>query len=221
MKTLIVDDHALFRDGLRLLLGSFLPLDDVQVCASGEEALACLSHTEYALILLDWMLGPGLSGTSLISALQHAQSTVRVIVVSGDGSPASIRLAIDSGAAGYIPKDTPSALLIHALRLVASGGIYLPPAAMGVGAADSAPAIVNGANRTLKSALEAFPGLTPRQLEVMTAMARGLPNKSIARELNISDSTVKQHLRSVFQALGVQNRTEVVYALAHAGVHIG
>lgn len=214
MRTLIVDDHALFSEGLRLLLTASTPIDDVTCCTSGEEALRLATQTPFDLVLLDWNLGRSLSGAALIEALRAALPSARLVVVSGESAAAHVREAIDAGAVGFVPKESSSALLIDALRVTAHGGIYLPLAALQPSAA--APVAPSG----LRTIADAFPQLTAREAQVLGRVARGLSNKQIARELDIADGTVKQHLNAIYQELDVHNRTEAVYLLAKSGVRI-
>lgn len=215
MQILIVDDHLLFAESLRLLLlGAMDTACSVRCASSGADALRAAAEHEPELVLLDWNLGSEPSQEALIDALKAALPEARLVVVSGEAHAEVVRRAIDAGAAGFVPKESTPALLIGALRLIADGGIYLPPQLLR-GAA--APA---GAAGGLRSLADAYPALTPRQQEIVALLVRGLSNKAIARQLDISEGTVKQHLHPVFRALGVGNRTEAVYLLAREGVRL-
>lgn len=216
MQILIVDDHLLFAESLRLLLLGTLDADGSVRCAnSGAAALEAARQLAPELVLLDWNLGSEPSQEALIEALKTELPEARLVVVSGEAHAEVVRRAIDAGAAGFVPKESTPALLIGALRLIADGGIYLPPQLLRTGAAPTSP---GAPERALRSLAEAYPALTPRQQEIVALLVRGLSNKAIARQLDISDGTVKQHLHPVFRALGVANRTEVVYLLAREGV---
>jgi DNA-binding NarL/FixJ family response regulator len=200
MKVLLIDDHPLFRQGLRTLLlplDAELEIDEAGACA---EALERLATAAYDLVLLDLRL-PGQSGLDALEALREAAPAAPIVVLSGEDDPRTIRGAIDRGAMGFIPKSSTQELLIQALRLVLAKGIYLPPAALDGMDAD-------------------LPSLTPRQLEVLRCVIQGLPNKVIARVLDISDWTVKQHVSEVLHRLGARNRTEAVYAAAKSGLRL-
>lgn len=215
MQILIVDDHLLFAESLRLLLlGAMDTACSVRCASSGADALRAAAEHEPELVLLDWNLGSEPSQEALIDALKAALPEARLVVVSGEAHAEVVRRAIDAGAAGFVPKESTPALLIGALRLIADGGIYLPPQLLRAGTAASAPS----GQGALRSLAEAYPTLTPRQQEIVALLVRGLSNKAIARQLDISDGTVKQHLHPVFRALGVANRTEAVYLLAREGV---
>jgi DNA-binding NarL/FixJ family response regulator len=166
------------------------------------------------LVLMDWYM-PGASGPQALGQLREALPLGRLVVLSGDQSPSLIRSCIDHGAAGYIPKDAPPEVLLHALSRVMQGGIYLPQEVPKEFSAASPAAYL------LANVADSFPDLTRRQREVLCAMAQGQPNKVIARRLGISDDTVKQHLNVVYGVMDVRNRTEAVYVLAQRGIKIG
>lgn len=213
---LLVDDHALFRGGLKSLLkelGTGLVLDEAGNCT---QALERVAEHRYDLILLDLNM-PGLNRLDALAALRETVPEVPVVVLSGEDDPRVVRAAIERGAMGFIPKSATPEVLIQALRLVLAHGVYLPvavldaagalPAAQAAARADSAPA-------------PALPGLTPRQMDVLRCVIQGKPNKVIARELDVAEATVKVHLSSVLRAFGVRNRTEAVYAAAKLGLRL-
>lgn len=216
MRVLVVDDHALFREGLRLLL---LSLDAVecQVAGSAEEGLRLAHATEFDVVLLDWHM-EGLSGAEAVRQFRECALDGRIVVVSAEKSASLVRTAIDAGAVGFIPKESSPVVLQQALHTIAGGGIYLPTALLAATHQAAAPAAP--ADRQPRTIAEVFPVLTERQGDVMAAMLRGLPNKLIARQLGISDATVKTHLSAIFRELGVQSRTEAVYVAARQGVRI-
>jgi len=198
VKILLIDDHPLFRGGLKYLLRG---LDDgVETDESGDcsQALERLGAGSYDLVLLDLKL-PGVNGLDALASLRDAAPGTPLIVLSGEEDPDVVRASIERGAMGFIPKSSTPEVMIQALRLVLTRGVYLPPTAL-----DAVPAAVSAA----------LPGLTPRQMDVMRCVIRGMPNKVIARELDVSEATVKAHLTAVFQALGARNRTEAVYVAA-------
>lgn len=208
MNLLLVDDHALFRGGLKSLLqelGGDLVLDEA---GNFTQALERASARRYDLILLDLNM-PGLNRLDALTALREAVPEVPVVVLSGEDEPAVVRAAIERGAMGFIPKTATQEVLIQALRLVLARGVYLPVSVL------DAPAPARAGEPA-----SALPGLTPRQIEVLRCVIRGKPNKVIARDLDISEATVKVHLSSVLRALGVRNRTEAVYAAAKLGLRL-
>jgi DNA-binding NarL/FixJ family response regulator len=207
MDVLVVDDHALFREGLKFLLRELdgsLGIDEAPDCAA---ALARVAARRYDLVLLDLNL-PGLRGMDALAALLGAVPGTPTVVLSGEDDPQLVRSAIKAGAMGFIPKSSTHEVLIQALRLVFAGGVYLPPTALDTHTA-AAPAAGGAAL-----------GLTPRQMDVLRCVIQGKPNKSIARDLDISEGTVKAHLSAVMQALNARNRTEAVYAAAKLGLRL-
>ena len=211
MDVLVVDDHTLFREGLKFLLRELDPslgIDEAGDCAAALERVSARRHD---LVLLDLNL-PGLRGMDALAALRAAVPEVPTVVLSGEDDPQLVRSAIKAGAMGFIPKSSTREVLIQALRLVFAGGVYLPPAALDTHAA-AAPAAAYAPG-------PAPLGLTPRQMEVLRCVIQGKPNKSIARELDISEGTVKAHLSAVMQSLGARNRTEAVYAAAKLGLRL-
>ncbi len=216
MRVLMVDDHVMFLQGLKNLLGVIAPELLVDTAQSIGEAVRLAAAAAYELVLLDWHLDDS-EGEAAIASLRDAGCAARVVVLSGETDPKLIRRAIEIGAAGFIPKRYGTELMLSALNLVIQGAVFLPPEALREDAPRAAPA---GAPTTLMEAGERLTGLTPRQIDVYRAAARGLPNKLIARELGIAESTVKTHLTSVFAVLGVRNRTEAAYQASREGIRV-
>ena len=215
MNILIVDDHALFRCGLQMLLQQLVSPIEVEHAGSSLEALQYVAEGRtFDLVMLDWYM-PASSGAQSLRMLREALPQGRIVVLSGDQSPALIRQCIEHGAAGFVSKDTPPALLLHALSMITRGGIYLPSEVPGAEICLASPNAYMLAN-----VADCFPALTTRQREVLCAMAQGLPNKRIARALTISEDTVKQHLNVVYGVLNVHTRTEAVYVLSKRGIKV-
>lgn len=210
MRGLIVDDHGLFREGLKLLLEHTASDFFFDQCAGVPEALELLRQHDHRLVLLDWNLGD-VSGPEALKQVREAAPLARVIVVSGENNGETVLAAIDAGASGFIPKTASPAVLTMALRLICAGGVYLP---------DGVLSGRQGKPPPLGSAQTMLPALTERQIDVFKAMVRGMPNKAIARLLNITDATVKVHATAIFRALNVKNRTEAVYAAARKGLKV-
>jgi DNA-binding NarL/FixJ family response regulator len=208
MRIVLVDDHSLFAEGLKTLLADIKPAPLVSLYSDCEEALNIDAPDSVDLILLDYYL-TGLSELEALNSLRNHFPDARIIVVSAEDNPAIIRSTIDAGAAGYIPKTATYALLSAALELVASGGTYLPPDALtGRGAQSASPA------HDAKAECPRWDDLSRRQKDVLQLVVQGLPNKAIARRLEISEHTVKAHVSASFRSLGVSNRTEAVYVTA-------
>jgi DNA-binding NarL/FixJ family response regulator len=193
VKILIVDDHALFRAGLRMLLATIGREVACREASSIAEAVAIIQqHDDLDFCLLDLMLRNE-QGFSAIARIKELAPGIAVVVVSGSEEAATIRSCIDAGAMSFIPKSAAPEVLTHALQRVLAGEVYLPE--------QVASLLVDS---------PAAPTLTPRQLQVLQGLSRGLPTKLIARELNLSEHTVKEHLTAIFRALGVRSRTEAV-----------
>src|SRR5215470_4739150 len=161
MNVLLIDDHALFREGLKFLLGSLdaaLHVDEAGDCAKALEHAAARG---YDLVLLDLKL-PGVAGLDALAALRDAIPAAPV-VLSGEESPAVVRAAIERGAMGFIPKSSTPEVLIQALRLVLARGVYLPPAVLDAAAE---PVASGGETAALR-------GLTPRQIDVLRCVIQG------------------------------------------------
>ena len=210
MRVLLIDDHSLFAEGLRILLKEFDQSVDLVTCNSSEVALQQADPEKVELILLDYYL-PGLGGVEALAALREYCPNSRIIVVSALDDPRNIRQIIDAGAAGFIPKTSTFAVMSAALNLVLAGGTYLPPQAM-LGNSGRKAAADDGSHQDQYGG--GLDCLSQRQREVLMQVVQGKPNKVIARTLEISEHTVKAHISASFKLLGVKNRTEAVYAAA-------
>ncbi len=188
-RILIVDDHPFFLYGLTGILEQE-SLADVVVCVgSVAKAVDDLkAHPETSLILLDLSL-QGEAGLSLIGELDGMGLPLPVVVISSREDETSVRAAKSAGAVGFLPKSSDRQSLVRMIRRVSQGELYYP---------------------TLQVPSTQPEGLTPRQLEVLSLLAQGLPNKRICQVLNLTEHTVKTHLKAIFAHLGVHNRTECV-----------
>jgi DNA-binding NarL/FixJ family response regulator len=205
MKIMMVDDHVMFLQGLKTLLGVLAPEHQVDTASKLAEALELIRLSAYELVLLDWHLAEG-EGSESIARLHEAGCTARIVVLSGENGRALIERSIELGAAGFIPKTYSSEMMLAALAHVLAGRIYLP--ALSAEAARTMPVDPRWAQ------------LTPRQRDIFRAAARGWPNKIIARELGIAEATVKTHLTAVFGVLGVRNRTEAAIQASRQGIPV-
>ena len=203
MRVLVCDDHSLFREGLRLLLEKLDGSMEVTLTGSAEEALAATRGAMFDLILMDWHM-EGLSGARALEALREAAPLTRVVVLSGDRNAELVRSAVDSGAAGFIPKDSPPAQLMIAVKTIADGGVYLPTGSL--------------APIQTRDVRDAFPSLTERQADVLRAALRGNSNKLIADRLSISEDTVKGHVKGILSKLGASDRTHAVTIALQRGI---
>jgi two-component system, NarL family, nitrate/nitrite response regulator NarL len=212
MHILLVDDHTLFREALLHVLKQLDPQTVVLEAANAEEAAQLIAHTRNLdLVLLDIDL-PDMNGLTALPGLRELAPTVPVVVLSGSEASSHVRQALDNGAVGYIPKSCSSHEMLAALHIVLQGDIYVPARLLGkLGnpAFTLAPADDNNGAQNL---------LTARQIEVLELMARGLPNKAIAKVLNVAEGTVKLHVAAILRNLGARNRTEAVIEASRIGI---
>lgn len=200
MKILLCDDHAVVRDGLRLVLADLGP--DVEVLDADrlEAALAAAeAHPDLDLVLMDLQM-PGVAGVEGVRRFRAAHPTLPVAVVSASEEAGSMREVLDLGAAGFVPKSLGRDELLAAVRLILSGGVFVPKAAL----ADPG----QGEREARARRKQRAAGLTDRQLEVLSLLARGLTNKEICGVLGIAENTVKTHVKAILEALDATNRTE-------------
>lgn len=207
IRVLIADDHALFREGIRRLLGSAGDIEVVGEAGSGEEAVGLVEDLTPDVVLLDVMM-PGMSGIDVARVIRTTSPRTRVVILTVHANEEFLFEAIKAGAMGYLLKDASPDELLRAVRLVAQGDGLLAPAvaakvfkefARVAAAQDLAPVLTT---------------LTARETEILRHVTAGLANKEIARALNISERTVKNHLSNIMEKLHVNSRTQAaVYAL--------
>ena len=194
IRLLIADDHSVVRTGLRHLVATFDDVELVGAAADGEEAVALCADQDPDVVLMDLEM-PVLDGIEATRRIVEAQPRVAVVVLTSFSDREQILRALDAGAVGYLLKDAEPAELERAVRAAARGEAPLDPRA--------GRALLQ--DRASGSPLD---GLSEREREVLAMVARGLPNKLIARELGISEKTVKAHLTSVYRTIGVTDRTQ-------------
>lgn len=211
-KILLVDDHAMVREGMRMLLDQRgLDADLVEASTLREARAALHAHPDTSFIILDLGL-PDARGVASLAELRHEHPNVPVVVVSASEERALVLECINQGAVGFIGKSATGAALMDALRLVFSGGIHLPASLLGRPA--SAPAAGEDAALAAKQRELSRLGLTARQIEVLDLMVQGLSNKAIAERLGLAEATIKSHVAATLRALNVKNRTQAVFVLA-------
>ncbi|MBW2242381.1 MAG: response regulator transcription factor [Deltaproteobacteria bacterium] len=207
MRILICDDHALFREGLRHVLVELGEKPEILEASGSEEALALAeANPDLAMVLLDLHM-PGTGGLETLTLLGERFPTLPVVMVSASEASEEIRETLDAGASGFIPKSSSGALLRSAVQLVLSGGVYVPLVAL----EPSQPAEEKPAGS--RGLVTRYGKLTPRQLEVLRLLAKGLTNREICSVLGIAEGTVKAHIAGLLDALDVSNRTEAVAAM--------
>jgi DNA-binding NarL/FixJ family response regulator len=206
MRILLADDHALFRSGLSLVLQQLGPEVSIIEACNFDEALDQAS-SDLDLVLLDLNM-PGMDGPAGLGRIRASVATVPVVVISASEDVADIEQLLEAGAVGYIPKSSSSQVMLSALALVLAGGTYVPSQVLRRGA-HAVPAQDKAGAGAL---------LTDRQLDVLRLLVQGKSNKVIARELRLSEGTIKIHLASLYRALNAANRTEAVVAAQRRGL---
>jgi len=200
-RVLIADDHPLYRDALRAIVPQALPDAQMSEADCQKEALDSVAcDSSFELIVLDLNL-PGATGLSCLRHLREVAPLTPILVVSGNDDPATMRDVVLAGATGYVPKSAPRQVLIDAIRLIMGGGTYLPTAAVLALRQAHSP-------QAQPARTTASEDLTQRQKKVLKLLAEGMSNKHIARELQISEITVKAHVSLILKKLGVQNRVQ-------------
>ena len=213
MKVLIADDHRLIIEGVKIKLAELDPGVEAVVAMNLDELdRAVAEHAdELDLVLVDITM-PGTQGHQHVAKLRAQAPALPVIVLSGSEDAALMRSLIDLGVLGFIPKAYSPDVMLSAIRLVLAGGIYIPPLLLANAQAQGwqpSEAPAGDATRSVDGLRNL---LTERQIDVMRLLSQGKPNKLIARDLGISEGTVKIHLAAIFRALNVRNRVEAVVA---------
>ncbi|SFP25259.1 two component transcriptional regulator, LuxR family [Geodermatophilus dictyosporus] len=203
VRVLVVDDHPVVRGGLVGWLAAQPDLDVVGEAGDGQEALALVAATAPDVVLMDLRM-PRMDGVTATERLTAAHPGVRVLVLTTYDTDADILRAVAAGATGYLLKDAPLPQLADAVRAAARGETVLAP-----------PVAARLVSRMRAPAPEEP---TPRELEVLAGVARGLTNAEIGRELFIGEATVKTHLLRVFAKLGVDDRTRAVMVAVERGL---
>jgi DNA-binding NarL/FixJ family response regulator len=203
IRVLLAEDHAVVRGGLLQLLGDLDEMEVVGAASGGVEAVALAAAHKPDVVLMDLEM-PDLDGIEATRRIRAADAEVNVVVLTAFSDRSRILDAIDAGAVGYLLKDAEPDELIRGLQAAARGESPLAPKA--------AQALV-----AARAEQQGDPELTPREQEVLALLADGLPNKLIARRLDISEKTVKAHLTNIFQRIGVTDRTQAaLWAQRHS-----
>jgi DNA-binding NarL/FixJ family response regulator len=211
MKLLIVDDHPFLRDGLAALLMQIGPDTTVLQARDANEGIALVDdHLDLDVVILDLAM-PGMEGLQALSEFGRRRPDLPVIVLSSSEDPRDVRRALASGALGYVPKSASQHVLLSAIRLVLNGDLYIPPLILD----EKVGTIVR---RTNNIEGESSRLLTARQIEILTLLSEGKPNKTIAAALALSEKTVKTHITAIFKALNVVNRTQAAAAGREQGI---
>lgn len=213
LKVLVIDDHELIREGMKLMLARLDPrvvVIEAESLAQAVDVYRC--HGDIDLVLLDLCM-PGTYSGQTLDTFFSACPASRVVVVSATCDTHTVHATLRKGALGFIPKLTDTRALVQALRFVLEGGIYVPLEALSTGLAmRPQPAVFTG-----YVSRSDVPALTQRQVEVLRELLEGKSNKQICRDLNMAMGTVKSHLASIFAALRVSSRSEAIAAAERMG----
>jgi DNA-binding NarL/FixJ family response regulator len=209
MHVLIVDDHPIIHRTLGAVATAAISGAEVHVemTLSDGMSLARRLKDKLELVLLDLGL-PGYTGIEPLIRFRKAFPKLRIAVISATEDSGTVQTAMEAGAVGYIPKTSSPGLMVAALKLIASGGLYVPPQ------------LIRHSPIPKKIASAAALGITDRQTDVLRLLVKGLGNREIARELGIAENTVKQHIYAVFRVIGVDSRTEAMVAVARMGLKL-
>jgi DNA-binding NarL/FixJ family response regulator len=211
VKVLVADDHAIFRQGFRVVLDGLEPAAEVLEADNFGQALDIARTTsDLALIVVDLRM-PEMDGFEGLRALRRALPRVPLMVLSASEDADDVFRSLECGASGYLPKSAPGAVMLEALRLVLVGGIYVPRQL----AASGKPLYPQGRPGI---AAERDAALTPRQQTVLGLITAGYSNKEIAHRIGTTEGTVKSHITAIMRALGARNRIQLLLAADRLGI---
>ncbi|HCO77481.1 MAG TPA: DNA-binding response regulator [Rhodocyclaceae bacterium] len=214
LRILLIDDHALFRSGIKALLQRQNDFEVVGEAANGLDAVKRAIALQPDIILLDLNM-PGMSGKAVLNALQEEAVRAKVIVLTVSENAEDLADVMAAGAQGYLLKNIDASHFIDALRRVASGETIISPE-MTVRLVSAMRAKETPPSNTPSDALLAR--LTPREREILAALAEGASNKEIARQFDLSESTVKVHVQNILRKLECQSRVQAAVIAVEAGL---
>ena len=203
-KVMLVDDHALIREGIKQLLEFDGSIDVIEQAIDGAECLEKIQHVQPDILLLDINM-PNVNGIEVLEEIKKKNIPVKVLMLTVHSEVEYLVQAVDIGANGYILKDSGSEELKKAIQSVMDGDSYIQPSLI--------PSLNSRlVNRDIDK--EKIAALTKREMEILTQIAGGMFNKEIAMNLNISERTVKNHISNIFKKIDVSDRTQAaVFAI--------
>jgi len=207
MRVVIADDHRIVREGLRFMLSDHPDVEIVAEAENGEDLLEMLATVKADVVLLDLRM-PGITGLEALDRISVDHPRTKVIILSMHDDPGYVRRAVELGASGYLLKNTGRDELLRALKAVREGGAYIQGEIMG----PLLSAFTHGSEE------QDTPSLSPRESQVLQLVADGCENKQIAKDLGVSEATVKTYLKNVFARLGVRSRAEAVAVGLRIGI---
>jgi len=200
LRILLVDDHFVVRLGLADLLSTEPGFEVVGEASDGEEAVRLFLDLSPDVVIMDFEL-PRLDGPESVAAIRKENQTARILMLTVSEAEESVWRSVEAGASGYVLKSAPRDEIVRAVRIVGSGGEFLPPAITSI----------------LKARRARTP-LSPREKDVLRCLVNGLANKEIADHLNLAEPTVKMHLVSLFEKLGARDRTQAAMLAVRRGL---
>lgn len=219
MNILIADDHELFLEGLKLVLRSHFPQANIFAVKSYIELFDILNKNHFDIVITDLAM-PGANSMDALSQMHNILKDTPIIVISAVFDKEIVQKTIEIGVSGYIPKSSSNDLMLSAIRLVMAGGVYIPKELLDD--ASFSPEMSSELQKLKEFSQPQTPKtktkkLTPRQIDVVRGIAKGLPNKLIAYELGLTEGTVKVHITVILKTLGVSNRTAAVMEAVKKG----
>ena len=209
IKVLIADDQTLFREGIKDVLTGEKWIEVVGEAADGIEAVALAKKLKPDVVLMDIKL-PKLDGIAATRKIREAAPEVNVLMLSSFEDEAHVLDALQSGANGYLSKMLPAAELVNSIKTFTTEGLMIPQQLMGK--------LLHGLRRMGEGSMPTQATLTKTEIKVMDLLGKGLSNKELAKALDCSVKTVKNHLNSAFHKLGVSSRTEAVVKAIEKGL---
>lgn len=205
---LMVDDHAMFREGLQLTIARLAPSLEICLASNGNEAISMLAaRADISCVIMDYYL-PDIGGSALLKRLRQLRPGIRILVMSASEDQNDRDRALMAGARGFLHKSASSQMLLAALEEVQSpqGTSAQPPTAAAIPCA------------AMTDEIALLSELTPRQSDVLRLICAGIGNREIALQLDVAEKTVKTHITAILSALGVQNRTQATLLARRGGL---
>ena len=203
LRLLLVDDHPIVRAGLRALFTAETGVEVIAEAATGEEAIALARHLRPDVVLCDLRLGEGMDGVQITRELRELEPAPAVVILTTFDRDAEILGAVEAGAAGYLLKDSPPAEIVRAIRSAAAGQLVFSP---------------EHTARVVQVMRSPRVKLTDREFDVLRLLDTGASNREIAKQLFVTEATVKTHLVHIFDKLGVDGRARAVAVARESGL---